>query len=731
LVWADEGDGAANTAPDAAKWRYDIGGGGWGNNELQTYTNRVQNARYDGAGNLVIEARQETYTGPDNITRNYTSARLQTRDTFTQTYGRFEARIRIPRGQGLWPAFWMLGNNIGGVGWPACGEIDIMENVGYEPTIVHGTIHGPGYSGGAGIGLGYNTGVNLADDYHVYAVEWEPNVIRWYYDNVNYETRTPADLPGGSPWVYDHPFFLILNVAVGGNWPGNPDGSTVFPQRMLVDYVRVYVRNTTQTPYGGTPWPIPGTIQCENFDEGGPTVAYGDSTSANLGGAYRPGEWPDLEACTDAGGGYNLGWTAAGEWLEYTVNVAASGPYQFTARVASQGPGGSFHLQMDAVDVPGSTLSVPDTGGWQNWTTVGPVTVSLPAGQHVLQIHMDSNGPGGSVGNFNWIRFDPVSTPTRTPTRTRTPSPTPTRTATPSVTASHTGTRSSTPSPTPTRTATPSATATHTGTPSSTPAFAFSSTPTLTATETLNSLLTTTPSWTPTFTGTLVTPLPTATDTPTSTFTTGATVTHTGTLSGTPSPTPTRTTTPSATVTHTGTPSSTPAFAFSSTPTLTATETLNSLLTTTPSWSPTFTGTLVTPLPTATDTPASVAPTPTATGTPDTGAGTLTLTPTSAFSGGHASGVGLGEHRLFSLYNPQRGTTLRLRLKSTGLDAAELRAYSANMVLVARQTLAPVEPGWSDWRLELDASAPRLLWVRLFLYGKPLDRPLRIVRLPD
>ena len=247
LVWKDEFSGTNGSAVDASKWVSETGGGGWGNNELEYYTKRLDNA-YQQDGNLVIKVLQEKYTGDDGVTRNYTSARLKTLGKFSQTYGRFEARIKIPRGQGLWPAFWMLGTDIEKPGWPGCGEIDIMENIGKEPALVHGTIHGPGYSGGHGIGAPYALPAALpadqrfADDFHLFAVEWEPNVIRFYVDDHLYATRTPADLPKGAKWVYDHPFFVLLNVAVGGDWPGNPDASSEFPQTMLVDYVRVYER---------------------------------------------------------------------------------------------------------------------------------------------------------------------------------------------------------------------------------------------------------------------------------------------------------------------------------------------------------------------------------------------------------------------------------------------------------------------------------------------------------
>ncbi|MEU1887674.1 family 16 glycosylhydrolase [Micromonospora sp. WMMD987] len=250
ITWQDEFNAGAGTPVDQSRWRFDIGGGGWGNNERQYYTNSTSNAVHDGQGNLVITARREN---PANYQCHYgrceyTSARLLTAATFTQAYGRFEARIKIPRGQGIWPAFWMLGNDMGGAGWPAAGEIDIMENIGREPNTVYGTVHGPGYSGGGGITGSRSIGQPLADTFHTYRVDWEPNLIVWYLDGVEYHRVDPSRL-GGNRWVFDHPFFMILNVAVGGNWPGYPDGSTQFPQQMLVDYVRV----SSYVPGGGNP----------------------------------------------------------------------------------------------------------------------------------------------------------------------------------------------------------------------------------------------------------------------------------------------------------------------------------------------------------------------------------------------------------------------------------------------------------------------------------------------
>jgi len=243
LVWNDEFNGPDGSAVDPSKWISESGGNGWGNDELEYYTTRPENAFQHG-GNLVIKVLQEKYTGSDGVTRDYTSARLKTQGKFTQRYGRFEARIKIPRGQGIWPAFWMLGDDIDTAGWPKCGEVDIMENIGKEPGTVHGTIHGPGYSGGKGPSASFSLpeGQKFADDFHVYAVEWSPKAIRFYVDDHLYSTRTPHDLPKKTKWVYNHPFFLLLNVAVGGTWPGGPDASSEFPQTMLVDYVRVYRR---------------------------------------------------------------------------------------------------------------------------------------------------------------------------------------------------------------------------------------------------------------------------------------------------------------------------------------------------------------------------------------------------------------------------------------------------------------------------------------------------------
>jgi len=241
LIWSDEFNGPDGSLPDPEKWTVVNSGSGNGNNELEYYTSRPANIHLE-KGNLVITARKETYTGADGVSRAYTSARIEAKGRFQQKYGRIEARIKLPQGQGIWPAFWMLGNDFGSVGWPACGEIDIIENVGFEPSTVHGSLHGPGYSGGAPLTGAFTLPhqARFSDDFHLFAVEWEPLEIRFYVDDTLYETRTADSVPSGKHWVFDHPFFPLLNVAVGGYWPGSPDATTSFPVNMLVDYVRVY-----------------------------------------------------------------------------------------------------------------------------------------------------------------------------------------------------------------------------------------------------------------------------------------------------------------------------------------------------------------------------------------------------------------------------------------------------------------------------------------------------------
>ena len=225
-------------APDSSIWSYDIGTGenGWGNSELQYYTDRTKNVTVNN-GYLIITADKEDFEGSA-----YTSARLLTKDKFEQKYGRFEARIQLPYGQGIWPAFWMLGANSDTAIWPQCGEIDIMENRGQQPTLITGSVHGPGYSAGESISKEYDLVNDRFDTgFHIFGIEWGPEYINFYVDDVLYNQITPEDAPG--EWVFDQPFYILINVAVGGNFVGPPNAETKFPQSMLVDYVRVYKNN--------------------------------------------------------------------------------------------------------------------------------------------------------------------------------------------------------------------------------------------------------------------------------------------------------------------------------------------------------------------------------------------------------------------------------------------------------------------------------------------------------
>ena len=237
IVWADEF--TIDGTPDSSKWNFDIGTGqnGWGNNELQYYTDRLQNIEVKN-GMLHIKAVKEAYLGS-----SYTSAKITTKGIFEQKYGRYEAKIKLPWGQGLWPAFWLLGDDSNGsVIWPQIGEIDIMEYRGQQPTIVHGSIHGPGYSAGEAITKSYSLPNERFDtDFHIFGIEWGPNYINYYVDDVLYNQITPSSLPAGAEWVFnDNNFYIILNLAVGGSFVGSPNTQTVFPQEMIVDYVRVY-----------------------------------------------------------------------------------------------------------------------------------------------------------------------------------------------------------------------------------------------------------------------------------------------------------------------------------------------------------------------------------------------------------------------------------------------------------------------------------------------------------
>ena len=494
LVWSDEFDG---TTLDPANWTTDVGNGcpslcGWGNAELEYY--RPQNVAV-GGGNLVITAREESYGGA-----SFTSGKVHTRDKRSFRYGRIEMRAKLPAGGGLWPAFWMMPQDDAYGGWAASGEIDIMEAAN-AVTQVGGALHYGGSWPDNTSTSGSHTlgGASFADDWHVYAVEWEEDAIRWYVDGVLFMIRTSAQwysdgAPGNPRAPFDQPFYIILNLAVGGWYPGCTEPGCItadLPQQYLVDYVRVYedidnfppavaitspapaaqlpagdialaaeasdpdgsvaavefhaggtlLGTDTSAPYTLTwsavpdgcyeitaravddlgaaavatvdvtvgtgcgqaafpgPAPVlPAVIQAEDFDTGGAGVAYADADPANAGGAYRPAEGVDIEACQDTGGGYNVGWIDPGEWLEYTVDVPAGGGWTIAARVSSLLGGAAFHLEADGVDVTGP-IAVPRTSGWQTWTTVG-ATATLSPGLRVLRFV-----PATAGFNLNWLEL--------------------------------------------------------------------------------------------------------------------------------------------------------------------------------------------------------------------------------------------------------------------------------------------------------------------------------------
>lgn len=351
LVWQDEFHGSIG--PD---WVFETGNGsgGWGNNEMQYY--RRENATVENDA-LVITAKREDFGG-----FHYTSARMKTQGRKSFKYGRIEARIALPAKLGTWPAFWMLGSNIDSVGWPASGEIDIMEQVN-TGSDVYGTVHWQANDGThASYGGHMSTSVQ---NYHVYAVEWDPNFIRWFVDGQQYHVIDITNGAGGTD-EFQRDFFLLLNMAVGGNWPGFNVDVGALPARMYVDYVRVY-----------QPGPATSiTIEAENY-------------AAMQGMATEP--------CVE--GGQNLGWIDANDWVVWNVDVPASGTYTVSYRVASVPGGGVIQLERAGGAQVYGTVSVPATGGWQNWTTVSH-QVQLSAGPQQIAVKALAGG-----WNLNWLKI--------------------------------------------------------------------------------------------------------------------------------------------------------------------------------------------------------------------------------------------------------------------------------------------------------------------------------------
>jgi len=495
LSWSDEFNQGVGAAPDGSKWDYHLGKNN-ANAELEVYVNDRDHAHIE--ADPTAEDGQALQILSTN-TNGYESVRMSTSGKHPIQYGFVEARIKLPYGQGIWPAFWMLGTNIGKVGWPACGEIDIMENIGLKSwdgqnlSSLHSSeaenVHGD-YTKNAPYKLA--DGKTFHDDYHLFQMLWIKDAISFYVDGNLYETRTIAEY-GKNPWPFNAPFFFIVNTALGGAWPGNPDKTTVWPQNMMVDYVRVYdgasqtpsapvglqatpaegkqilvswkgdinatsynlYRGTkrnggdaalvktgiavlsymdvglspgtryyyrvaavnpagvsgqskeasataivpTESPYYSKPIALPGKIEIEDYDRGGEGLGYHDSDGFVGTATYRPFDGVDIENTNDTGKGFDVGWSAAGEWLKYTVNVAKASTYTVSLRASAAGKGGTVHIEDESGKDLTGPIVVLDTGGWQNWQTVtGKIT--LPAGKQTLKLVEDTGGY-----NLNWMTF--------------------------------------------------------------------------------------------------------------------------------------------------------------------------------------------------------------------------------------------------------------------------------------------------------------------------------------
>ncbi|KAA2244539.1 family 16 glycosylhydrolase [Chitinophaga agrisoli] len=361
LVWADEFEGSIG--PD---WNFETGtgSGGWGNNEQQYY--RRENATVEN-GKLVINARREGFGG-----MNYTSARMTTQNRKSWKYGKIEARIAVPRFSGAWPAFWMLGNSVATPPyWPACGEIDILEHVNTDNNVV-GTIHWASptnehWSYGAS-----TTPAASISDYHTYSIEWNANSIKWFVDGTQYNEANIQNNVNSTDEFHNN-FFILLNLAIGGNWPGFNIDQNAFPAKMYVEYVRVY-----QDAGGtGNPGGWSQTVEAENF-------------GSMLGVQTEP--------CTE--GGQNVGYIETNDWMAYpNITIPTSGNYRIEYRVASQNGGGRLSQDLNSGSIVLGAIDVPNTGGWQNWTTISQ-TVWINAGTYSFGMFAASGG-----WNINWFRI--------------------------------------------------------------------------------------------------------------------------------------------------------------------------------------------------------------------------------------------------------------------------------------------------------------------------------------
>lgn len=420
LAWSDEFDGAAGAPPNPANWVYEIGDttpdgkNGWGNEELQYYTDDPANAATDGDGNLVItldkaDPSLECYYGPCE----YESARLLTQNKAEFAYGRIESRLLVPDGgAGLWPAFWSLGTDITHNPWPGSGEIDIMEYVSRLQNEAFGTIHGPGYNGGGSFGGIYDFGEPVHSSYHTFAVEWEPNLITWYVDGIQYHQAQPSDVPG--PWVFDKPFFLLLNFAIGGNFGGTPDPANTYPQTYAVDYVRVYQGPDTAERFEAsftdsvTGWqrvsvPITDFVRSANQPTGAPNDGlglddvwgYGFALPYPAGGTYqfdlveRTPIPPPTELVVTT-----LADSGPGSLREALGLIADGGAITFDPSLA----GGTITLTSGQLQI--------NRGVTVDASAAAPLTISAGGSSRVLEI-----GAGVTVGINDVVIRDGVAAP--------------------------------------------------------------------------------------------------------------------------------------------------------------------------------------------------------------------------------------------------------------------------------------------------------------------------------
>ncbi|HEY1765863.1 MAG TPA: family 16 glycosylhydrolase [Opitutaceae bacterium] len=404
LIWSDEFNQAPGTQPDPAKWGYDLGAGdppGWGNNELETYTKSPNNAlvvadpaALDGKA-LAIRA-QATAGG-------YTSARINTASTFTVTYGRIEARAKVPRGIGCWPAFWALGSDITTVGWPACGEIDIMEWVGQAPGDIKGSLHATGYSGdhplNADCVLPNNQ--SYSDAYHVFAVDRYADQVVFSMDGAVYEVRKKADIPAGSEWPFDAPFYILLNFAVGGDWPGPPNASTVFPQDYRIDYVRVYsLPAEPPANYVWAPSPPTGVVA---YSPAASQISVSWKAPASTFGSPLSGY--TVQRATDASFSQNLASIAAGtatSYLDTKVQAGASYYYRVSATTADGTSDPSVGVQATPLAAPGASKLINiSTRGFVGTGANALIAGFVIGGPSAKTVLIRASGPALATEPFN------------------------------------------------------------------------------------------------------------------------------------------------------------------------------------------------------------------------------------------------------------------------------------------------------------------------------------------